>query len=478
MPTVLAIDDERSVRESYRLILSENYRVLLAEHADAAFHVLDTAHVDLILLDLMMPGLSGIPLLKKLRSHTDAPVIVVTALRSVPTAVEAMKSGAREFLIKPFDVEELLTIIERTLKEEQLSREVRTRRATEACAFEDIVGSSPVFKEVLGLARRAAEVDSTVLITGESGTGKDMLARAIHYAGRRSTGPFVTVSCCAIPATLFESELFGYEKGAFTDARERHVGRIQVADKGTLFLDEIGEMPRESQAKLLRALQERQIFPVGSSKSIDLDVRYICATNRNLEEAVASGIFREDLYYRINVLAIKIPPLRRRREDIPLLARHFLAKHAPRVHARARGFQSDAIAVLTAYDWPGNVRELENLIERILVHYNDVESISKKHVKALLPTQGNSGAVVWEEWEGLPLEEATRRLERHLILRALQRANYVQLRAAELLGTTRRILKYKMDQLGIADKPEEDVRENDEGSVTVLRYQDRKEEMK
>lgn len=476
MPTVLAIDDERSVRESYRLILSENFRVLLAEHADAAFRVLDTTHVDLILLDLMMPGLSGIPLLKKLRSYTDAPVVVVTAVRSVPTAVEAMKSGAREFLIKPFDVEELLNVIERTLKEEQLSRELRARRATEACTFEDIVGSSPALKEVLDLARRAADVDSTVLITGESGTGKDLLARAIHYAGRRSNGPFVTVSCCAIPATLFESELFGYEKGAFTDARERHIGRIQIADKGTLFLDEIGEMPRETQAKLLRAVQERQIFPVGSTKSIELDVRYICATNRNLEEAVAAGIFREDLYYRINVLAIEIPPLRRRREDIPLLAQHFLEKHAPRVHARAKGFRPDALVALAAYDWPGNVRELENLIERVLVHHNDVEVISETQVKSLLPTNGHSQPFVWSELEGLPLEEATQRLERHLILRALQRANYVQLRAAELLGTTRRILKYKMDQLGIADKPPDEVRENDKNSVAFFSHQDRKEE--
>lgn len=459
MQTILAIDDELSVRESYRLILSERYHVATAESAEAAFRVLDSAHVDLVLLDLMMPGLSGVRLINELRARTDAPIIVVTAIRSVPTAVDAMKRGAREYVIKPFDVEEILLLVERTLAEEKRSRELAALREVEARGFDAIIGDSPALQQALRLARRAAQVDSTVLITGESGTGKDLLARAIHGAGKRAAEPFVAVSCCAIPAPLVESELFGHEKGAFTDAREKRVGKIQVADRGTLFLDEIGEMPIETQAKLLRAIQENQVCPVGSTKTIELDVRYICATNRNLQQAVAAGIFRQDLYYRVNVLPIEMPPLRRRREDIPALAAHFLAKHAPRVNAKAQAFHSAALRRLAAYEWPGNVRELENVVERVLVHFGDAALIQEEHLGAVLPAGPLPAPSTWSEFEGLPIEEATRRLERHLILRALERSGHIQSRAAELLGTTRRILKYKMDQLGIASQ------EGEQGSV-------------
>jgi DNA-binding NtrC family response regulator len=292
-------------------------------------------------------------------------------------------------------------------------------------------------------------VDSTVLITGESGTGKDLLARAIHSGGKRAKQAFVTLSCCAIPQPLVESELFGHEKGAFTGATERRIGKMQAADHGTLFLDEIGEMPIEAQTKLLRVLQDGRFYPVGSTKVIEVDLRFICATNRSLPEAIAKGTFREDLYYRINVLPIEMPPLRRRREDIPKLAARFIAKHAPRVNAKSVACDPQAMARLVAYPWPGNVRELENTIERVLVCHRTESVITAECLRGILPEGTEEAGPDLGEFDGLPIEEAVARLERRLITRALERAGNVQSRASELLGTTRRILKYKMDQLGI-----------------------------
>lgn len=455
MQTILAVDDERSVRESYRLILSEDYHVVLAENGKQALKVVEDQHVDLVLLDLMMPGLSGLELLDQLLARNEfLPVIIISGMKSVSTAVEAMKRGAKEYVIKPFDVDEITLMVERTLAEEKKNRELTLLREASAKGFEAIIGESPALKKVVGLAQRAGAVDSTVLITGESGTGKDMLARAIHKGGSRKDEAYVPVSCCAIPEQLVESELFGHEKGSFTGATEKRIGKVQVADKGTLFLDEIGEMPLEAQAKLLRLLQENQIAPVGSTKIIEVDVRFVCATNRNLQKEVREGRFREDLYYRMNVLPIEMPPLRQRREDIPLLVSHFVAKHAPRVNAKAAGFDSGALAALAAYEWPGNVRELENVVERLLVHHGDEEAIRQEHLDGALMADHHGASKPTDslvEFDGLPLEEAIGRLEHRLISRALERSANVQSKAAELLGTTRRILKYKMDQLGIAD---------------------------
>jgi DNA-binding NtrC family response regulator len=450
MQTILAIDDEPSVRASYDLILSGSYRVLQAEDGKAALRLLDTTHVDLAILDLMMPGLSGIEVLEQIADRElDVPVIVVTAHKGVDLAVNAMKQGARDYILKPFDVDEILLTVERTLTQRRHEQALNALREADACGFEAIVGQSPALMQALDLARKAMRVDSTVLIAGESGTGKDLLARCIHSGGRRASEAFVPVSCCAIPEQLVESELFGHEKGAFTGAVERRIGKIQVADGGTLFLDEIGEMPLDAQAKLLRVLQDGQFYPVGSNKTVESDVRFICATNRNLQQRIQEGCFREDLYYRINVIPIEMPPLRRRREDVPSLVNHFLAKHTPRVNARAKRFTRDASALLASYEWPGNVRELENVVERILVHHAGAEAIDVAHLQGIVPArQAESGADL-TELEGLRMDEATARLERHLIMRALERAGSVQSRAAEALGTTRRILKYKMDQLGI-----------------------------
>ncbi len=450
MKTVLAVDDELSVREAYRLILSDRYRVLLAEDGPKALSVLKENHVDLILLDMVMPNMGGLEVLDEIaKADCLVPIIVVTAIKSVSTAVNAIKHGAREYIIKPFDVDEILLMVEKTLAEHQREHELTMRRKADASGFDAIVGESSALSQTIALARRAAQVDSTVLITGESGTGKDLIARAIHSAGQRAKNPFVAVSCCAIPDQLVESELFGHERGAFTGATEKRIGKMQVADRGTLFLDEIGEMPLEAQAKLLRVLQGGQFYPVGSTKIIEVDIRFICATNRNLKDAVSQGIFREDLYYRVNVLQIDMPPLRGRREDIPLLVSHFVAKHRSRVNARVKRFAPDAMARMSSYDWPGNIRELENMVERILVMNSHEEEVRKEHIVNILTTAGHGDVSQFDELEGLPLEEATRRLERRLILRALEQSDYVQSRAAELLGTTRRILKYKMDQLNI-----------------------------
>lgn len=451
MQTILAIDDEAGVRRSYSLILNPDYHVLLAESGAAGLEMLDTKHVDLVLLDLKMPGLTGEEVLRKLQVEGNTvPIVVVTASNTVTSAVEAMKLGATDYVIKPFDVENLRTIIARILADERARRELQALRAAELKGFESMIGTSEAFHRVLLDAQKAMAVDTTVLITGESGTGKDLIARAIHAGGPRKEKPFVAISCCAIPDNLVESELFGHEKGAFTGADSKTIGKLQVADGGTVFLDEIGEMPIQAQVKLLRVLQNNSFFPVGSTKEIEVDLRVICATNRNLMEAIRDGIFREDLYYRLNVLNIQMPSLRQRREDVPELVSHFVVKHGPRVNSKVQEISPKALAKLSAYDWPGNIRELENTVQRLLVHYGQERVLTGEHAAAMLPKLSpEMEDAPTEIFDGLPLEEAIRRVEAQLIRRALERSNFVQSRAAELLGTTRRILKYKMDQLDL-----------------------------
>jgi DNA-binding NtrC family response regulator len=450
MKTILAIDDEQSVRQSYRVMLSEQYHVLLAVNGRDALNTLDKHHVDLILLDLLMPEMPGLELLEHLPHRgDDIPVIVVTATNSVSNAVTAMKRGAREYVIKPFDVDEVLLLVERILNEQREKNELTALRENTVGEFKSIIGRAPSFQQALEMARQAMEVDSTVLITGESGTGKDIIARAIHTGGKRAKGAFVPLSCCAIPPQLFESELFGHEKGAFTGASERRMGKMHAADKGTLFLDEIGEMPLETQAKLLRVLQDGCFYPLGSNKIIEVDVRIICATNRNLPEAIAKNAFRHDLFYRINVLPVEMPPLRQRREDIPPLIAHFIAKHRARTNAQVKQFSPDATAMLCSYAWPGNVREMENMIERILVCNRTRETITPDCLRGIIAPAPAETASALSDLEGLPLEEAVQRIERSLIEHALEKNGFNQSKAADALGTTRRILKYKMDQLGL-----------------------------
>jgi DNA-binding NtrC family response regulator len=458
MSTILAIDDEESIRTSYRVILESEFDLALAANGDEGLEYLDKHHVDLILLDLTMPGKSGEEVLQILQERGNVtPVIVVTATNSITSAVQAIKHGAYDYIQKPFDVYDLVQNIHRALDDQRDRQELNTLREAEFKGFESIIGQSTAFGEAISKARQAMNVDSAVLITGESGTGKDLLARSIHSSGHRHKNAFVPLSCCAIPAQLVESELFGYEKGAFTGADKARIGKMKVADQGTIFLDEIGEMPIEAQAKLLRVLQDSCFYPVGSVKEVKVDIRVVCATNRDLPKAIEEGIFREDLYYRINVLNIEMPPLRKRREDIPLLVAHFMAKHAPRVNARTQNVSPKAMNLMATYNWPGNIRELENTVERLLVYHGQEHTIQDEHVKPLFTNSAapaaKSDTSFLDNYEGLPLEEATRQIETHLITRALEQADYVQSRAAEVLGTTRRILKYKIDQLGIeADK--------------------------
>ena len=451
MQRVLAIDDEESVRQSYRIILSKEFHLALASNGQEGLNYLDENHVDVILLDLTMPAMSGDEVMRILAERgSTTPIIVVTASNTVTSAVEAMKLGARDYITKPFDVDALVVDIRRVIEDERNKRELLAMREANREGFDLMTGRSKSFATALAKAKQAMNVDSAVLVTGESGTGKDLIARSIHSGGKRADHAYVPLSCCAIPGQLVESELFGYEKGAFTGADRARVGKLKIADGGTIFLDEIGEMPLDAQAKLLRVLQESCFYPVGSTKLIEVDIRVVCATNRILPEAIKEGIFREDLYYRINVLNIELPPLRERRDDIPDLVAHFIAKQGPRVNAKVRDIDTKAMAALRTYRWPGNIRELENTVERLLVYFAEEEVIRPEHVQMLLPDQRpEESPSTMDDFEGLPLEEATKRVEIHLIRQALEQSDNVQSRAAEILGTTRRILKYKMDQLNI-----------------------------
>jgi DNA-binding NtrC family response regulator len=453
MPCLLVVDDEPGVRESLRMLFKGDCEVATADSVEEAERFLKGSSPDLILLDLVMPGRGGLELLASLADEVDPPpVVVLTATKTIATAVEAMKHGAVDYITKPFEVEALRIKVRQLLERRDLEREVVRLRA-EVDGQESLgglVGASPLMRELFQTTRRVATSRATVLIQGESGTGKELVARAIHDLGDRADQPFVAVNCAAIPDHLIESELFGHERGAFTDARERRIGKFETATGGTLFLDEIGELAIAVQAKLLRALQEKQIERLGGSPTITVDVRVVAATNRDLEADVAEGRFRADLFYRINVVPIELPTLAERREDVRRLAEHFLtAAHA---HAK-RGptkIARDAIAALERYPWPGNVRELENAIERaVALAEGEVLEIADLPPAILrageLETLGDSVRT-----GKLGFEAALGNFEKTLILEALARADGNQTRAAEQLQITRRSLKLKMDRYGIA----------------------------
>ena len=451
---ILVVDDEIDLATScQRLLQSKGYEVRLASSAEDAIQVVAGQDVQLVLTDLKMSGMGGMELLRTLRAeHPEIPVVMMTGYSTVEDAVEAMSLGAANFVPKPFTPDHLLIVVDKALQERSLRRENRNLRdqLSRQYSFDNIIGKSAGMAQVFESIRKIADTDISVIISGASGTGKELIANSIHVHSRRTGQPFVPINCGALPENRVESALFGYEKGAFTGAVRAKPGLFEEAHGGTFFMDEVGELPLPLQVKLLRVLQESCFYPVGSTKLVEVDIRIVCATNRDLEEAIAEGLFREDLFYRINVLNIEMPPLRKRREDIPQLVAHFVAKHAPRVNARITEFHPKALAKLTAYRWPGNIRELENSIERLLVYYGQERAILPEHVEALMPkSQRKDDAASMDDFEGLPLEDATRKVEDYLIRRALDRAGNVQSRAAELLGTTRRILKYKIDQLGI-----------------------------
>jgi len=455
MHKILFCDDEISVRDSLRMIFKKDYQVVLAGSAEEAIEKVQTEEPDLIFLDIVMPGKDGLEALKEIKEKkADIPVIMLTATKTVKSAVDAMKMGAYDYITKPFDVQELRLVAEKALETRHLRAENRRLQdeVEDRYQFDNIIGKSKEMREIYGTIRQIAEKNSTVLIHGESGTGKELIARAIHYNSPRKNKPFVAVNCAAIPETLIETELFGHEKGAFTDAHTRRIGHFELAHEGTLFLDEISELSLMTQAKILRALQEREFVRVGGMKTISVDVRLISATNKNLEEMMARGAFRSDLFYRINVVPLTIPPLRKRKEDILLLVQHFLDKHAGK---RKKKITPEAMDVLAAYDWPGNVRELENIIERIVV-LSGADTIQAEEVPASLKSSSQVELIKRGVLSGrISFEDAEREFEKDILVDALKRTNYVQTKAADLLGISRRILKYKMDKYGITETAEQ-----------------------
>jgi DNA-binding NtrC family response regulator len=449
---VLVVDDERGVRESLRMLLGTDCTVTEASSVDEALVAVASAPPDLVLLDLVMPGRSGFDLLSALgRAPDPPPVVVLTATRNVATAVEAMKRGAADYVTKPFEIEALRIKVRQLLSRRALEREVEALRARveEGERLGGLLGRSAAMREVFRTVRRLADSPATVLIRGESGTGKELVARAIHDLSPRASAPFVALNCAAMPASLIESELFGHERGAFTDARERRIGRFESASGGTLFLDEIGELEPGVQAKFLRALEERRIERIGGSTPIPIDVRLLAATHRDLERDVAAGRFRADLFYRIHVVPVEIPPLRDRREDVRLLAEHFLAQAREAAGRGPRRFAPDAMAALERFPWPGNVRELRNAVERA-VALCEGDAVELADLPAQVVRTERIEALRQAVREGrLSFEEAVADFERALLLEALEETGWNQTRAAERLGTTRRTLKLRMDRLGL-----------------------------
>ena len=444
--SILVVDDEPPQLELIGGFLKkQGFEVALAESGERALQRFRQESFDLVLTDQRMPNLSGLDLVKAVRAvNPETAVIIMTAYGSIETAVDAIKAGATDYLTKPLNLDELLHRIEKVREHQRLLSENRDLREElrERHRIEGIIGESGRMLEVFSLVRRVASSEATVLIRGESGTGKELIAKAIHYASPRASGPLVKVNCAALPETLLESELFGHVKGAFTGALANRKGRFEVASGGTIFLDEIGDLPAHLQAKLLRVLQEREFERVGSSQPIPVDVRILAATHRDLEGLLKSGQFRDDFYYRLNVVTIVLPPLRERRQDLPLLMDHMLRVFAEKNGKKIRGFTPEAREALLRYDYPGNIRELENIIERAsVITRNDVIGRADLPISIQEPeAEDNSN--------NTDLSVVVERLERRLIKEALARSGGVQTRAAEHLGITERNLRYKLKKYG------------------------------
>lgn len=454
MARILVVDDDASLRRVLEYNLAEEgHSVVTAADGHEALAAAGRETFDLTVTDIKMPGMDGMDLLRRIKEKApDTQVIVITAFGTIEMAVEAMKAGAFEYILKPFNRDELKLAVKKALRFGTLEKEnVRLKKeVTRRYGFENIIGDSPSMQKVFGLIEKVAESEAPVLITGESGTGKELIAKAIHYRSRRHEGPFIAINCAAIPRDLLESELFGHRKGAFTGALRDKPGKFLEAEGGTLFLDEIGELPVELQAKLLRALQEREITPVGGEGVTPFNARILSATNIDLEEAIKEGTFREDLYYRLAVVPVHLPSLRERPEDIPLLVRHFINSLPG---GQGTGLTQEALDHLVSYPWRGNVRELENTVERALIlktggmiRPEDLPERITSHtgLKSGAPT----GFTFVFPDEGLDLEEA----EKEIILEALRRADWNQTRAAALLSIPRHVLLYRMEKFGIPKK--------------------------
>ncbi len=439
-PAILVVDDEYGVRQSFDMILKDEYNAILAGTGREAIDIFRKNTIDLILLDILLPDIDGLELLEKLKGmDPNTEIIMVTAVKEIKTAVKAIKLGAYEYIIKPFLVEDVINIINRALEKHNLLKEVtylRNEFERYHC-FEKIIGEDKKMKNIFDLISTISESDGAVLIQGKSGTGKELVARAIHNLSPRNKQPFVVINCAAIPATLMESEIFGHHKGAFTGAISTNLGKLEITNKGTVFLDDIDILDISMQAKLLRVIQEKEFERLGSTKVIKIDVRFVAASNRDLKELISRGEFREDLFYRLNVFPVKLPPLKERRSDIPLLLNHFLNLHAKKTGKPPKRFSEKAEEVLMKYDWPGNVRELQNLVERFftitkdsVIRHTDISSldISKREIK------------------GVTLKEAVNEFERQYIGEVLEAVNGNRKKAAEKLGIHRNTLLGKLSK--------------------------------
>ena len=449
MDTILVVDDESNYLTVMETLLGEaGYEVLTAPSAIEALKISAATDLDLVLTDMKMPKMTGIELLDKLQHlQPDLPVIIMTAFGTVEKAVSAMKKGAFDYILKPFKNEEIMVTIAKALKHRHLilTNRLLNQELEKKYGFPNIVGESRVMEEILALVKRVAASRATVLITGESGTGKELIARAIHQCSNRAAKSCISVNCGALTETLLESELFGHERGAFTHAVAMRKGRFELADGGTLFMDEVAEMSQGLQVKLLRVLQEMEFERVGGTRTIKVDVRVVAASNRDLKEEVEAGRFREDLFYRLNVVHLHLPPLRQRQEDIPLLAAHFIKKYVQENLRDKTRITPEALQVLSHYAWPGNVRELENVMERAVILCSN-NTITPQDLPAELAPAPAESRLEIDRFIPLntPLPEALDAIEEQMIRRALEKSGQVQVRAAELLGITKSLLQYKL----------------------------------
>ncbi len=459
MAKILIVDDEEKIRRILALLLrGRKHHVTEAASGEEALEIAPDLQPDLVLLDIQMSGIDGLETLRQLRSRQPTvDVIMITAFGSIRSAVEAMRSGAHDYITKPFDNEELLLLVDRALEMRRLSAEVQELRSEleTRYGFTEIIGISPLMQEVFRTMAKVAKVDATVLITGESGTGKELVARAIHRKSRRTRKPFVPVNCSAIPNTLVESEFFGHERGAFTDARESRPGKFELADSGTLFLDEVGDLAVDAQPKLLRALQEKQVMRLGTRMTRSVDVRVIAATNKDLEDEVSAGEFREDLYWRLNVVQIRLPALRERREDLSLLIDHFLGRINRELGLTVENISAESRQLLLDYPWPGNVRELENtLCHAMILCDGDCLDAASLPGRILGEADSMSGRPI-SDLDRMKLTdavgEATERLEKRMIVSRLAAHKGNRTATAESLGVSRKTLFNKMRQYGLGD---------------------------
>jgi DNA-binding NtrC family response regulator len=451
MPSILIVEDEPKMRRLLEMNLADQgFTTHSAGDAEAGLKLLNTEKIDLVVSDFKLPGMNGLEFLQAVkRANAALPVVIMTAYGSVESAVEAMKFGASDYVLKPFSLAEMVMVVRKELDSRNLREENRSLREALGRRYEysNVIANSSKMQEVLALVERVAPTNSTVLLGGESGVGKDLIARAIHEHSSRSSGPFLKINSTAIPENLLESELFGYEKGAFSGAASAKPGKFELADKGTLFLDEIGDVPPAIQVKLLRVIQEREFERLGGTKTLKVDVRLIAATNRDLRAALEEGTFRQDLYYRLNVVAIDVPPLREHKEDIPALANFFLQRFAQASGKKFTGIAPDALQLLTQFHWPGNVRELENVIERSIT-FASGPVLGPADIRLDPPAPSSTAAPVLPE--GMTLDQ----WEHEIIREALRRANGNKSQAARSLGLSRNALRYRLSQMGLSDPTE------------------------